>query len=176
MATLYPTNQIQALKGRRIFFDTNVLIYLFWSTGGGSAHWERSYSSIYRNLLRQNNELAVDFIVISEFINRAMRMELDKISRGANYKTFRDSADGQTALTDIYVILQDNILDKFTVIGKEFSKADIQSLLTLDTLDFSDKAIVNTCIQNNCVLLTNDADYKIGFFGKSSGNRFCLSL
>lgn len=161
MAALYPTNQIQALKSRRIFFDTNVLIYLFWPTGGGSAHWEGRYSSIYRNLLRQNNELVVDFIVISEFINRAMRMELDKCNRGMPYKDFRDSEDGQSALADIHVIVESSILDKFTVVGKAFSKTEIQSLLVVDTLDFSDKAIVHTCKENGYVFLTNDADFKI---------------
>jgi len=160
MATLYPTNQIQALKSQRIFFDTNVLIYLFWPTGG-SPHWERSYASIYRNLLRQNNELVVDFIVISEFINRAMRIELDKFYRGMPYKDFRDSANGQSALADIHVIVEGSILNTFTIVGKAFSKAEIQSILVVDTLDFSDKAIVHTCKENGCVLLTNDADFKI---------------
>lgn len=112
------------------------------------------------------NELVVDFIVISEIVNRAHRLEYDKhlaangLAKSAfTYKQYRNSAEGQAALADIYLIIESNILSRFTVIGKDFTKAEIQSFLTLEPLDFSDKAIVLTCKENACLLLTNDADY-----------------
>ena len=161
----YTLQNIPTLQTRKVFFDANVLIYIFWPSG--AYHWEGYYSSAFRRLLRQQNELLVDFRVISEIINRAHRLEYDKYIRLNNilksnlpYKQYRDSADGQSALSDIYLIIETNILTKFIVVGKAITKAEIQSFLTLEPLDFADKAILLTCQENACVLLTNDADYK----------------
>lgn len=164
MANRYALNQINSIPERRVFFDANVLIYLFWPSG--FYRWENYYSSAFASLLRQQNELCVDFLVISEIVNRAHRIEYDKHLLQNNlskhdlaYKAYRDSIDGQTAFSDIYLIVNENILNLFTVIGRSFTKADIQNFLTIEPLDFVDKAILSTCTENKCVLCTNDKDY-----------------
>lgn len=165
MATKYSTQDLAALQSRSIFFDANVLIYIFWPSGNYS--WEASYSQIFGRLLRQTNDLMVDFMVISEVINRTLRLEYEKHLAANNiqrsdlaFKSYRDSAEGQAALSDIYLMVDTNIMNTFTIVGKSFSKAEIQSFLTLEPLDFADKGIVLTCRENGCVLLTNDKDYK----------------
>ena len=165
MATKYPLTSISSIANRKVFFDANVLIYIFWPSGAHS--WANYYSSAFSRLLKQGNELVVDFIVISEIVNRAHRLEYNKhlmtneISKDAlTYKQYRNSADGQTALDDIYLIIRTNILSNFTVVGKAFTKADIQSFLMVEPLDFADKGILMTCKEYACVLLTNDTDYK----------------
>lgn len=180
MATKYPLSSIPTIGDRKVFFDANVLIYIFWPSG--AYYWENYYSSAFGSLLRQNNELLVDFIVISEIVNRAHRLEYDKhlatngLSRSAlNYKQYRNSADGQSALSDIYLIVETNILSKFTVVGKAFTKADIQSFLTVEPLDFADKGILMTCKENACVLLTNDTDYKAADIDILSSNPAILN-
>lgn len=165
MANKYSTQDIAVLQSRKVFFDANVLIYINWPTG--SLYWEGLYSQIFGRLRRQQNELMVDFIVISEVINRAIRLEYEKylgangiLKNNLSFKKYRDSPEGQSALSDIYLIVKTNILDRFTIIGKSFSKVEIQSFLTLEPLDFADKGILLTCQENSCVLLTNDIDYK----------------
>lgn len=165
MGAKYSTQNIPEVVNKKIFFDANVLIYIFWPSG--SQHWENNYSSAYARLCRQGNEMLVDFIVISEIVNRTIRLEYDKymIANSLNrnelsFKNYRNSQYGQAALTDIYLMIDTDILQKFTVVGKAFSKADIQSFLKVDSLDFGDKGILSTCKENSCVLLTNDVDYK----------------
>ena len=165
MSTKYSTQNIPAIHDRKIFFDANVLIYLFWPSG--SHHWETIYSSAFSNLLQQQNEMVVDFLVISEIINRAHRLEYDKYlavnsitKNNFSYKQYRDSVDGQTSLTDIYLIVETNILQRFTIVGKSFTKDEIRAFLALEPMDFTDKGILLTCKENNCILLTNDKDYK----------------
>lgn len=165
MANKYALCDITSLKNRKVFFDANVLIYLFWPSGAYS--WENSYSTAFKRLLRQQNEILVDFIIISEIVNRSHRLEYNKylssnniLGRNFSYKHYRDSQDGESALADIYLIIETNILPNFSVIGKNFSKSDIQSFLTLDTLDIADKGILSTCREYDCLLLTNDADFK----------------
>jgi predicted nucleic acid-binding protein len=165
MATKYSTQNITAVINRKVFFDANILIYIFWPSG--SQHWENIYSATFARLVRQGNEMIVDFIVISEIVNRAIRLEYDKflLTNGFNrnnlsFKKYRNGADGQTALADIYLMIETEILNTFTVVGKSFTKPDIKSFLTVDSLDFGDKAILSTCQENTYILLTNDVDYK----------------
>lgn len=157
MATKYTLNQIQLLSARKIFVDANILIYIFWPTG--SYAWESNYSTVFGRLLRQQNELFVDFFVISEVVNRILRTEHQKLNPSISYKKFRNSSDGISALEDIYLIIKDEILTKFKIQGKSFDKNDIELMLHVDSLDIIDKSIVAICKENNLVLLTNDADY-----------------
>ena len=166
MSTKYSTQNIPAVQDRRIFFDANVLIYLFWPSG--SHHWESVYSTAFGHLLQQQNEMLVDFIVISEIINRAHRLEYEKYlsynnftKNNLTYKQYRDNVDDQSALSDIYLIIESNILNRFTIVGKSFTTNEIRAFLTLEPLDFTDKGILLTCKENGCILLTNDKDYKV---------------
>ena len=164
MANRYSLNQIAAISNRKVFFDANVLIYLFWPSG--QYNWETNYSNAFASLLRQNNELYVDFLVISEIINRAHRIEYEKhlhnniIRQHYSYKKYRDSENGKNALSDIYIVVKDYILSTFSVIGKSFEKNDIRDFLIVEPLDFVDKAILKICMENDYVLCTNDRDYR----------------
>jgi predicted nucleic acid-binding protein len=153
----YRLNNVSQLQNRDIFVDANVLIYLFWPTG---KPWERSYATAYLSLLKQANKLYVDFLVVSEVINRVLRIEHGKRSSSIKFKQFRDSAEGQQILSEIYLIVEKQILNQFNVSGDVFSKADVLNFLTVDSLDFLDKGILKTCQDNNFVLLTNDKDFK----------------
>lgn len=75
MANCYTKSQIPQLKERTIFFDANILVYLFVPTG--NRYCENGYSSVFSLLIKQKNKFVVDFIVLSEFINRAIRIDYD---------------------------------------------------------------------------------------------------
>jgi predicted nucleic acid-binding protein len=158
MATKYNLQSIAQIQGRDVFLDANVLIYLFWPTG--SVNWENKYASAFARLLRQQNKLCVDFLVVSEVINRAIRSEHVKLQPALKFKQFRDSKEGKNALEDIYKVVENDILNRFHFIGKAFSRDEVNSFLQIDSLDFVDKGILKVCQENNCVLLTNDKDFK----------------
>ncbi len=162
MATIYNINDLPKLAGRGLFVDANVLIYLNWSTGSmQSMKWEVEYANLFLQLKHQANQLYVDFLVISEVINRMFRTEWKKkFSHITNYKQFRDSNEGRQVLADIYLVVGEQILSQFDVVGKAFSKIDIVNFLRTEPLDFMDKGIVEICKNNNFVLLTNDKDYR----------------
>ena len=110
MVKFYNSSEIYCLHTRQIFFDANILLYIFWPMG---SRWEKTYSTIFKQLLEQKNKMAVDFIVISEVVNRAVRIEYEKhlqtnnISRkNLPFKKYRNSRDGQEALNDVYQIVK----------------------------------------------------------------------
>ncbi len=160
----YKLWQADQLKGRNIFVDTNVLIYLFWPTGEHA--FEQKYATTFNQLRKQGNNLYVDFLIISEIINRALRIEYGKFlltntltESQFKFKKFRDSEEGQSALEDIFTVVKD-ILQQLSVTGKVFSKAEIENSLFVDRLDFVDKAIASLCKDKEFVLFTNDKDFK----------------
>lgn len=166
MANRYSPSTINQAQNKKIFFDANILIYLFGYGTPTIANWEAQYATAYSALLKQNNTFVVDFIVISEFVNRAIKYEYESylinnsVSKNSyRYKEYRDSLDGQKALDDIYLTVKDDILADFEVVKKSYSKDDLTLMCTADSLDFSDKAIIKICRENNFVLLTNDKDF-----------------
>lgn len=100
MENCYYKNQILQLKERAVFFDANILIHLFVPTG--QEYFERTYSSIFGSLIKQINKLIIDFIVLSKFVNRVIRIDyknyllLNKLDESnLSYKKYRDSMDGK---------------------------------------------------------------------------------
>ena len=173
MGAKYRLQDVSQLNGRNIFFDANVLIYLFWPTGQHS--FEQNYARVFRNLLRQGNNLFVDFLVTSEVINRILRNEHQRINPSQKFKDFRNSEDGKDALEDIYIIVKNDILARFKVVAKAFNSQEIESFLSVDDLDFVDKATVTLCEENNFVLLTNDKDFRDCGLDMLTGNPHILN-
>jgi predicted nucleic acid-binding protein len=158
MPTKYRLQDVAQLTGKDVFFDANILIYLFWPTS--QHNFEKNYAHVFKKLLQQRNNLFVDFLVLSEVINRVVRIEHQKLNPTQKFKDFRNSQNGKDALYDIYIIVKNDILKQFNVVGKTFNKQEIESYLIVDELDFVDKATVTLCKENALVLLTNDKDFK----------------
>lgn len=164
-AKLSTKKDIDKLVGREIFFDANILIYLFWPTAADSEKLEKIYAAAFGQLLKQKNILVADFITISEFINRAFRIEYEKYKSSKKlysikFKEYRNTEEGREVLNDIYVKVKEDIFKRFDVATQKFFKHDIEKLLIVDSLDFGDKGILKICKENNYVLLTHDADFK----------------
>lgn len=178
MANRYNPSSILTIKDKKIFLDTNILIYLFGYGTPTTANWEDQYARLYTSLNNQGNKFVVDFIVIAEFVNRAIRFEYDNYLLEKNltknelaYKKYRDLPMGQEALKDIYLTATDAVLADVEVVERSFSKSDLLMMCNVDSLDFLDKAIVEICDKNGFILLTNDRDYKCSPIDILSCNR-----
>ncbi len=164
MKRRYNLSDTAVIKNKPFFFDTNVILYIFWPTT--SQKYIYDYSSIFAKLIKQKSELFIDYTVISEVINRAIRIEYDNyltdnvLDRNKfTFKEYRNRTEGRSALQDIYHVLKTKIKPCFNMIGKNFTWEDISSFLSVDTMDFSDKAIELLCKENDMVLVTNDSDF-----------------
>lgn len=160
----YTENDINKVIDRHIFFDANILMYLYGNSNSDKTI--KSYSSIFSKLLKQKNTKVVDYIVISEFINRFLRIgyeshlafyDIEKSS--LSFKRFRNTEEGRDLEDDIYSIVKNDILTNFKITGTEFQKADILAFLHHSSLDFSDKALEKVCLENDYVFLTHDSDF-----------------
>lgn len=159
MKMRYTASSIPSLKDRTFFFDANSLIYIFWPTSPDSQE-ATDYGSILAVLIKNNATLVINEIVISEIINRILRIEFNKTSMPKDkFKEFRDSSKGQAVQEDIYTIIKNRILNRFQVTSNILSKKEVESFLSVSDLDFNDKIIELLCKKKSMILLTHDADF-----------------
>lgn len=161
MCKRFTQNDIDALSSRTIFFDANVIIDLFWSMTPNN-RFSDTDSLIFDKIITNKIITATNSIVVSEIINRMIRLEMSKEPNYDNkqYKTFRKTEKGKEIVDNIHHYVKENILPHFDILDKAFSNTQIQDLLQDKTLDdFNDKLIYSCCKDKNMVLFTNDADF-----------------
>ena len=173
MSKKYRLQDFSEISDRGVFVDANVIIYLFWPTG--QHNFENNYARVFRSLLRQGNTLFTNFLVISEVINRVVRIEHKKLNPNSNFKNFRNSEEGKDVLEDIFIIVKNDILSRFKVAEKSFNVDEIENFLKVDQLDFVDKGLASICKENNLVILTNDRDFKNSGLDILTGNTRILN-
>lgn len=152
-------NDMNALRGRSLFFDANIIIYIFYDC----PNWAIGYDRLFAQLLRLGNKLVIDFNTISEIINRTFKIRYEIFQRrfpNIRFKDYRNSEEGKQDLDDIYTIMKEVIFARFEVIDKQLNKQIIEHFLIADELDFNDKALVLHCKEHDFVLLTHDIDFK----------------
>ena len=161
-AARYQTSDLDFIESSNFFFDTNILLYLFYSH---TVDWaSRAYSSLYMRMLNKGMEIYIDNTVLSEFINRVIRIEFDvKMKTDPEYnmpfKKYRDTEEGQYTVNHANNLVK-NILKFIQVDGEVMNKLDIQSILIVDSLDYNDKIIEHLCEVKGYILVTNDIDFK----------------
>lgn len=171
MRMRYSASSIPSLKDRTVFFDANSLIYIFWPTSPDSQA-ATDYGSMMATLIKNGATLVVNETVISEIINRVIRLEFNKSNMPKDkFKEYRDSPEGKSVQEDIYEIIKNRILTKFQIINELFSKEELTSLLCVTTLDFNDKLIELLCKKKNMILLTHDQDFSTSDVDILSSNK-----
>lgn len=147
---------------KKILFDTCVLLYLFNPFGTNRKERERKkikkYANLYNDIVKKNLSCCVHLVTISEFINRLLRFKYGNRQR-EGFKKFRDSSEGQKAQEEIYSFVKSTILKHFEVIDIEITKDKLESILILDTLDFTDKVLSLACKERDLMLFTDDKDF-----------------
>lgn len=94
MANRFTQDDLSKISGRTVFFDANIILYLFWPVfSKGNA--PQKYAAIFGKLLKNKNDLALNTFVISEVINRVLRLEWgNQTNKNIDFKQFRNSDAG----------------------------------------------------------------------------------
>jgi predicted nucleic acid-binding protein len=153
-------------KGEPILIDANVWLYLQPPAAQPPPWFAARYSNALKNILGAGATPVIESLVLSEYLNRYLRLEYDAVWRAAypKFKDFRKSGDftplAQAAVADAKQILK-LAAPKDTLLPS----TDISATLTeteAGTLDFNDGVLVENCRLNGWKLLTNDGDMTIG--------------
>ncbi len=153
-----------------VLVDANVWLFLQPPAAKPAPSWAASaYSSAFARLLKAQATPIIDALVLSEYINRYLRIEYDataawKTSYPKFNKAFRSSADGRAlakrAVADVRSILKSAVLQ-----DTGFSRININGVLdgvANGDLDFNDGVLIENCRLRSWKLLTDDGDMTLG--------------
>jgi predicted nucleic acid-binding protein len=146
----------------KILVDANVLIYVFCPLN--SSHYDNfinHYTDTLQKIANANASVFVNSLIISEFINRWLRMDFQRSGLNNFKQDYR--ASGRYTKT-IKSILRE--LKKFytqcnvRTIDDNFSNIDYQNKYAkfLES-DFNDIIIAENALSNGCKILTQDRDF-----------------
>lgn len=146
----------------RIFVDANVWMHVYGQSAPDSRA-AKLYSGALQKMLKAQSSLYTDVLVISEVINRYIRIDM-KARFGntyANFKDYRRSADFLPAAAGAVDIVR-RILETTKAIANGFEGMQIPDLLRdfeSGQYDFNDQVIGRLCACEGFTILTDDVDF-----------------
>lgn len=145
-----------------IFIDANILIFLFSPSFVSSKRFQvDKYSQIMTQLFQKKCKLFINQLVVSEFINKCMRIDFERnfnINNDKDYK--KDYRTSQEYKDTLKIVITE--LKKFLKHAKQIND-DFETFEIKDNfeIDFNDLIIADTVKKNNLKLLSDDGDYHI---------------
>jgi predicted nucleic acid-binding protein len=152
----------QFSKEDKILIDTNVLLYVYCPlTSQRYDRYIAHYTDTIQNIVDAKSTVYVNSLIISEFVNRWLRIDFQK-SGFSNFK--QDYRSSERCKNVLKTILRE--LKKFyqqcnvKSISDKFNLIDFQSeYMKYPESDFNDLIIAQNAIQYDCKILTQDNDF-----------------
>lgn len=166
-------------SGEPLLLDANVWLFLFPAPSGKPSSFAGSYSTAFKNMLLAKVDLALDALVLSEYLNRYCRIEWDALhtTKHKNFKAFRQSPDyipvGQGA-----ALYAHKIVKLCTLHDHPFSVSAVEQVLIdfeCGDCDFNDGLFVESCRSHGWKFVTNDGDFVNGGIEVLTSNPRLLS-
>jgi predicted nucleic acid-binding protein len=149
----------------RLFFDANVWVFLFGTHYRPTDRKVALYSSAFKKIQDTGCRIAVDVIVLSEFVNRQSRLAFHQLrpsAPAADFKPFRKSQAFRPIATTIADACR-RILAISTPVETDFSQVDQAALLAdyeSGRCDFNDYLLARLCRRRGFTLVTDDGDFR----------------
>ena len=168
MYKVFDIKKYTPFKGEKLMFDANIWMYIFCPIGNYQKHIVKQYSSFLKKVIDTKAEIIINLLILSEFINRYMRLEFEVFKNNTNNpnadfkKDFRMSSSYKKDISDISSTVR-NILKISKTIDDKFSSIDIESVISefeKQKLDFNDLYCRRLCQMEKVKIVTNDKDFK----------------
>lgn len=150
----------------RILIDANVWLYLQPPAAQPAPKWAAAYSSVFARMLRAKTRPVVDALVLSEYLNRYVRIEYDACWKATcpRFKDFRQSPDAtgilRSATAEIAQILKTCLPCDTPLAGIDLPA--VLGAVQSGAVDFNDGLLIENCRLNGWKLLTHDSDMTLG--------------
>ena len=153
-------------KDEVILIDANIWLYLFPAPSGGNNKLTRTYSAAFKVMLSSGVRLAINSLILSEYLNRYCRIEWSALHKTtySDFKNFRRSSDYSSVGSQASAFASD-ILKYCFPCDDGFASADVKKILQCfesGEADFNDGIIVDSCRRQGWKLLTHDGDFVHG--------------
>ncbi len=165
MASVLAVDSYRFSERDGLLIDANVWLDVYGPQAGPGDRRVRVYSGALARCLKAGSTIAVDVLVVSEFINRYARYgySLYKQCGGTeSFKQFRDSEQYKPIAGEIADAAR-RVIGHCSCTGSCFESVDIDAVLTAysdQACDFSDQMIAEVCRQKGLKLMTHDGDFR----------------
>jgi len=147
-------------------FDTNVWLYIYGPLANSERKKQNLYAKLLRDILDRKAGLFITSIVLSEYINRVLRIEFDHWKKrtdniNADYKRdYRTTDDFKDSLTDVKAQVKDILHNVTQKRPDDFNNIDIDSIVNTmsNSSDFNDVYLVRCCERGNMCFVSDDKD------------------
>lgn len=152
-----------------LFFDCNVLMYIFYTYGNYDPSLVSPYRSYFGKAVCVGAKIVLPAVELSEFINTYSRQEYNRYMRQNHLKAntyhfktnYRPSPDYATTVADIRNIVNNQILKVAQRIDDRFTSMNLDHLYdNPGEFDFNDRFYINLAQHYNVKIITHDADFK----------------
>lgn len=162
----YDLSSYSFSSDEQVLVDTNVWLYLFPAPTDPSNRFATQYSTAFSNLVSAQAQPVLDPMVLSEYLNRYIRIEWEGNykSRYSKFKDFRNSSDF-SAIASAAETFAKRILSFCQIHSIPANELDLnQALSDFSTggVDINDALLVDICKKRNLKLMTNDGDFQEG--------------
>lgn len=150
-------------KDEPLLLDTNVWLFLFQAPSDSNLAPAPAYSSAFKQILSARAQLAIDPIVIGEYLSQYCLIEFRALFQNKpykNFKQFRKSPDFATVGPKA-VFFAREILKLCSRHDYPFTRIDVtQMLLRVESglTDANDSLLMESCRHHGWKLVTHDGD------------------
>lgn len=163
-----------------LFLDANIWISIYGPIA--KRDWRTAvYSAALREIRKNNCEIFIDILILSEFINSFSRIEfnqLDPIIKPQKFKDFRNSAQFKPYAQEISINAK-KIIKICRRCDSVFESVEISRLLAKyeeGDSDFNDQLLAEICKSKDLTLITHDADFKAEKINILTANKKLLGM
>jgi len=87
MGIVIKTDDVHKIReNSKIFFDTNIWMFIFCEIGSYGKYFVDKYSSAYKKILKTSHLIFIDIMVLSEFVNRYLHIAHSNYMKQNNLK------------------------------------------------------------------------------------------
>jgi predicted nucleic acid-binding protein len=152
--------------GEALLLDANVWLYLYPAPSATPFVHAAGYSAAFKTILAAKAQIAMDVLVISEYLNRYCRIEWTALHKGKypDFKQFRKSADFASVGPKAGAFAK-NILALCSRFDHPFAAINVGQVLTdfeSGAQDTNDGFLIESCRQHGWKFVTNDGDFTEG--------------
>jgi len=150
----------------KLFFDTNVWMYLFCPIGNYNAERVAQYARFLKRGLRVGAKVYISSLILSEFYNSYARLEFNLWRRkSGNHrksfkKHFRKTSQYQRVAQDIKLVIQSQILKFAEKINDDLAILEFERLFHgIERSDFNDNYYLALCEKRGFKFISDDRDF-----------------
>ena len=163
----YDLSSYSFSSDEQILVDTNVWLYLFPAPGNPPYNFAQQYSTAFANLVSAQAQPILDPMVLSEYLNRYIRIEWKGGYRDQHYSKFKDFRNSPEfpAVASAAEILAKKLLSFCQIHSIPADELNLNLALanfSAGIVDFNDALLVDICKKRSLKLMTNDGDFQDG--------------